>query len=175
MRTTSVVANRHVSSSLRSGIAARSSRTTVRAIDLSVVPPLHWWRQLSADAFTSAHLAILRRSISGITIMNEPRWRDAVRGDSAAAIGVALRTAKRRRAQTPALDLVMSAVLLAALAGEPTARCVLTTMINRYSRGKGTARRAGSWSSSGHDTKGAAVAGVECGGPRLPGRQIRGA
>lgn len=174
MRTT-VVTNGHVSNSLRPGIAARSSRTTVRAIDLSVVPPLHWWRQLSADAFTSAHVAVLRRSISGITIMNEPRWRDAVRGDSAAAIGIALRTAKRRCAQNPALDLVMSAVLLVALADEPAARCVLTTMINRYSREKGTARRAASWTSSGHDTERAAVAVVECGGSRLPSRQITGA
>jgi hypothetical protein len=175
MRTTSVVTNSHVSNSLRPGIATRSSRTTLRAIDLSVVPPLHWWRQLSADAFTSAHLAILRKSIFGIIIMNEPHWPDAVRGDSATAIGIALRTAKRHCALNPALDLVMSAVLLVALADEPAARCVLTAMINRYGRGKGTARRAGSWSSSGHDTKRVAVAIVECGGPRLLGRQIRGA
>jgi hypothetical protein len=102
-----------------------------RAIHLSAVPPLQWWRRLPADAFTSARLDVLRRAIRGIHIMGEPTWRDAAQDDAAAAVGVALRIVKRAATPTPVVDLVMSAVLLATLAGDPAAAMVLTTMIKR--------------------------------------------
>jgi hypothetical protein len=111
-------------------MTVRTHRPVVRTIDLSMLPPLHWWRHLPADAYTGTHRDILHKAISGITIMNEPGWPDAVRGDPAAAIGVALRTAKRHSTPSPTVDLVMSAVLLAALAGDPVAALVLTKMID---------------------------------------------
>jgi hypothetical protein len=102
-----------------------------RAIDLSAVPPLHWWRKLPADVFTGAHVRIIRKAISGIAILNEPRWSEAAKGDPAIAIGIALRTARRSGMATPCIDLVMSAVLLAALLGDPAAALTLATMIKR--------------------------------------------
>lgn len=117
----------------------------MRAGNLSAVPPLHWWRHLPADAYTGAHLDILHKAISGITILNEPRWPDAVRGDPAAAIGVALRTAKRHSTPTPAVDLVTSAVVLTALAGDPAAALVLTKFIDRISSGTERSRLVASW------------------------------
>jgi hypothetical protein len=140
MLTKSVVAGdqRRISKFGRPARLARRRRTAVRAIDLSAVPPLHWWRHLPADAYTAAHLEILHRSISGIIIMNEPRWPDAVRGDPAAAIGVALRTAKRHSTPSPTVDLVMSAVLLAALAGDPVAVLVLVLVLTKMIDWKGS-------------------------------------
>jgi hypothetical protein len=114
----------------RSSTNSKRQRAT-RAADLSPVPPLHWWRRLSADAFTTAHVAVVRGALSGISILSEPHWRDAVRGNPAAAIGVALRTAKRRDTPAPVIDLVMSAVLLAGLAGDCAAVLVLINMIGR--------------------------------------------
>lgn len=147
MRTKPVVAGYQfgVSKSGRPTMAVRTRRPFVRAIDLSTVPPLHWWRHLPADAYTAAHLDILHRAISGIIIMNEPRWPDAVRGDLAAAIGVALRTAKRHSAPNPAVDLVMSAVLLAALAGDPAAALVLTKVIDQKGSDTEKNRLVASW------------------------------
>ena len=174
MRTKSVVAGdqRRVSKSGRPARPARRRRTAVRAVDLSAVPPLHWWRHLRADAYTAAHLEILHKSISGIIIMNEPRWPDAVRGAPAAAIGVALRTAKRHSTPSPAVDLVMSAVLLTALAGDPTARLVLTTMINRHGAESGL---AATWFNRNQDIGRPAVATAKGGGTHISHRHTAGA
>lgn len=156
-------------------MAVRRRRTFVRAIDLSTVPSLHWWRHLPADAYTGAHLDILRKAISGIIIMNEPRWPDAVRGDPAAAIGVALRTAKQHSTPSPAVDLVMSAVLLTALAGDPASRLMLTTMIARHSAEKEKSRLAASWFSRNQDTGRAVVATAESSGSHISHRKTAGA
>lgn len=107
------------------------SPASVQAEQGRGVPPLHWWRRLSAEAFTTAHLEVIQRAVSGICMLSEPRWPDAVKGDPAAAVGVALRTVKRRGTLGPVIDLVMSAVLRCAVAGDPAAISVLVTMTNR--------------------------------------------
>lgn len=109
--------------------SAPSREGSARAIALSKLPPLHWWRRLSADVFTGAHAHVIRRAVSGFAILNEPLWRKAAKGDPAAAIGIALRVARRRGTTAPVFDLVMSAVLLAALSGDPAAALTLATMI----------------------------------------------
>ena len=97
----------------------------------SAVPPLQWWRHLSADAYTDAHLQTLHRAISGIGMIGEPRWADAARGEPAAAVGVAIRTVNDRRSLKPIVDLTMSTVLIAALNGSAAAIMLLTLMIGR--------------------------------------------
>ncbi|KQY97173.1 hypothetical protein ASD45_20930 [Pseudolabrys sp. Root1462] len=86
---------------------------------------------MPADIFTGAHVRVIRKALAGLFILNEPRWREAAKGDPAAAIGIALRVARRRGTAAPVIDLVMSAVLLAALSGDPAATLTLTTMIKR--------------------------------------------
>jgi hypothetical protein len=98
------------------------------------VPPLQWWRRLPADAFTTAHLQTIRKATYGIGMIGEPRWPDAVRGDPAAAVGVALRVIKQRRTIAPIMDLIMSTLLVPAIAGDPAAIMVLVSMINRKGR-----------------------------------------
>jgi len=109
------------------------------------IPAIQWWRQLPADAFTKAHLDVVRSAISGINIIGEPRWANAVRGNPAAAIGIALRTANRRDTASSVVDLVMSAVLLAAIAGDPAAALVLIAAINRMGADANLERIKLSW------------------------------
>ncbi|MDP2411467.1 MAG: hypothetical protein Q8M26_14430 [Pseudolabrys sp.] len=175
MRTTTLAdAQRSVSKSVRPSKGARRRSTSVRAVELSAVPPLHWWRHLPSDAYTVAHLEILHRAISGITFLNEPRWPDAVRGEPAAAIGIALRTARRHSTSCPVVDLVMSAVLLTALAGDPAARLMLTTMIDRH-RTQGQKRRLLSSLSSRTQSITGALAIVETSGPHVSRSKNAGA
>lgn len=133
------------SKSSRCRATAPVRRAVVRAVDLSAAPPLHWWRLLPADAYTGAHLDTLHKAISGITFLNEPRWPDAVRGDPATAIGIALRTVKREGTPSPVVDLVMSAVLLTAMAGDPAAVQVLITMIKGKGAKTAKSRIVASW------------------------------
>ena len=107
----------------------RRQRSTLRAAGVSSVPPLHWWRRLQADALTDVHRAILRKAVSGFGMIGEPRWPDAAMGDPAAAIGVALRSVKNASTPRPQLDLVMSALLRCAIAGDAAAINALTHVL----------------------------------------------
>jgi hypothetical protein len=98
----------------------------------SSVPPLHWWRRLPAEAFNFEHLVVLRRAVSGIGMVGEPRWAEAVRGHPAAAVSVAQRVMKEPRPLTPVADLTASTLLMAAIAtGDAAAISMLVTMIER--------------------------------------------
>lgn len=155
--------------------ASAAQRRRAAAVDLSAVPPLHWWRHLTADAYSAAHLQILRRAISGITFLKEPRWPNAVSGDSAAAIGIALRTAKRHSTPTPTLDLVMSALLLIALPGDPASRLILCAMIDRHSAENERSRLAASWVKHHPNAERTGISSSESSGPHVPKRNPAGA
>lgn len=117
------VARRKVPRGRRTGAPSAQSGSTV--------PPLQWWRHLSADAYTDAHLQTLHRAIAGIGMIGEPRWPDAARGEPAAAVGIAIRTINDRRSLKPIVDLSMSTVLIAALNGSAAAITLLAFMIGR--------------------------------------------
>jgi len=122
---------RGVSGADRPKAQAGTRRRRVRASQLSPVPPLQWWRRLPAHAFTTDHVSVLRRAFAGIGMVGEPRWEGAVHGHPAAAVGVALRIIKENRSPTPVVDLTMSTVLVAAIAGDQAAIMVLTMVIDR--------------------------------------------
>src|SRR5262245_57799147 len=88
--------------------APRADVCAVLGAGARTVPPLQWWRRLPADAFTAAHLGVLRRAVSGIGMVGEPRWADAVHGHPVAAVAVALRVMQERRPLLPIVDLTMS-------------------------------------------------------------------
>jgi hypothetical protein len=94
------------------------------------VPPLHWWRSRPADIFAQSHIKALRRAVIGIGLLGEPRWPAAAGGDAAAAIGIALRAAARSDIVGPQRDLVMTALLRCALAGNPAAALVLSHVLH---------------------------------------------
>ena len=112
-----------------------------------VVPPLQWWRHLTADVYTTAHLQTLHRAIAGIGMIGEPRWADAARGEPAAAVALALRAVNDRRSPRPVVDLHMSTVLIAAVAGDTAAITLLTVMIGRMAASEADRERLQrSWS-----------------------------
>jgi hypothetical protein len=111
--------------------AARRNRIIVLDGEGHSIPPLQWWRRLPAPAFTAMHVAVIRRAIRGITIIDEPNWPDAEKGDPAAAAGVARRAIKRRRWPSPGGDLVMSALLRCAIEGSRTAVNLLEFALGR--------------------------------------------
>ena len=115
----------------RSQSSTRRNKLSVLQMAGHSVPPLHWWRQLPAPAFTTAHVAVLRKAIAGIIIADEPNWPAAEKGDPVAAVGVALRGIKSREWPSPGGDLVMSALLRCAIVGSDTAALVLEFALGR--------------------------------------------
>ena len=95
------------------------------------VPPLQWWRRLPAHAFTGMHVTTIQRAVTGISIINEPCWPAAAKGNPVAAVGVALRAIKRCRTPSPGFDLVMSALLRCSIEGSSTAALVLEYALGR--------------------------------------------
>jgi hypothetical protein len=141
----------------------------------SPIPAIQWWRQLPADAFTKAHVDVVRSAISGVSIIGESRWANAVRADPAAAIGIALRTANRCATPLPVVDLVMSAVLLAALAGDPAALMVLIKMIKREGAETTKSRLAASWLGGNRNTGRPSIAATRSNRGHVPSRTMAGA
>jgi len=109
----------------------RSVHASDRVDASQLVPPLHWWRSRPAETFTPSHNKTLRRALIGIGLLGEPRWAAAAGGDAAAAIGIALRTSASSDVVGPQRDLVMTALLRCALAGNPTAALVLSHVLHR--------------------------------------------
>ena len=109
----------------------RRNRASASTYAGHLVPPLRWWRQLPAPAFTAVHVAVLRRAVAGIYIIGEPDWPAAAKGNPAAAVGVVLREIKRRRRPNPGFNLVMSALLRCAIEGSTTAALVLEYALGR--------------------------------------------
>jgi len=116
--------------SIRRRRTYRSRRRTELAVGANI-PPLQWWRRLPPDAIGEDHLRILRRAFTGIGVIGEPRWADAVRGHADAAVMVALNVIKARRPLTPVVDLRLSTVFVAAIRGDTVAITVLVRMIER--------------------------------------------
>ena len=103
-------------------------RNKLSVLDLAghSVPPLHWWRRLPAPAFTTAHVAILRKAIVGIIIANEPNLAGRREGRSGGGGRRGLCVdIKSREWPSPGGDLVMSALLRCAIVGSHTAALVL--------------------------------------------------
>jgi hypothetical protein len=125
-----------------------NKRSAITANTLPVVPgrsPTEWWRGIAAPNFHVMALSAMRASIEKIEMLGEPRWRDAVAGDAAAAVGIALHL-DHKRASPGKLDLVMTALVINARGGNATACVVLSNIIRRLpGAGKREARIATSW------------------------------
>lgn len=95
------------------------------------ISPLAWWRNLCAPAFTPEHATALRQRLVRAKIPGAHRFRDASRGDAAAAIGIALRLLRDPEVNPDRLDVALSAVQLCALNGDWAARDVLVLALRR--------------------------------------------
>jgi hypothetical protein len=104
---------------------------------------LQLWRTVPAHGFDAARRAAvtdcMRRTSSTIKV-----WRDAIGGDAASAIGLALRMDAVRI--TPRTDLTMTVLLACALGGSAGAALVLSHLIRRMAiEGTAKGRLATSW------------------------------
>ena len=107
--------------------------------------PIRWWRSIAAPNFHAAALGAMRFAVERIEMVGEPRWRAAVAGDAAAAIGMAL-ALSRDDSFRHKFDLVMTVLVLCACEGDATACLVLSTVIRRLpGAGAREARLATSW------------------------------
>jgi hypothetical protein len=105
---------------------------------------LQLWRTVPAHGFDAArHAAVMDcmcRTSSTIKV-----WRDAIGGDAASAIGLALRMEAAPRI-TPRTDLTMTVLLACALRGSAGAALVLSHLIRRMPiEGAAKGRLATSW------------------------------
>jgi hypothetical protein len=120
-------------------MSPRRSPQTITSVTAGGVsastPPLQWWRSLDAEVFTAAHVKVLQKATAAIGMIGEPRWSDAVQGDAAAAIGVALRTMKRSDTPPCVVDLHMSLVLCCAIKGDRAAAAVLVMALDKIDGG----------------------------------------
>jgi hypothetical protein len=89
------------------------------------IPPLHWWRERAIADIAPADLPMLRRCIRGFDMLGLPRWRQAERGDVAAAISVAFTLLKAGRLACPSMTLPGTALLIAAVKGDAAAASVI--------------------------------------------------
>lgn len=94
--------------------------------------PWDWWRTTPPNRFDASHRYALRQSLSQIVVLGEPRWQRAVAGDAAEAIGIALPLIHSGESGSR-LDIVMSAVLLCALQGNPAAALLLAHALDNRS------------------------------------------
>jgi hypothetical protein len=93
--------------------------------------PLAWWRGLPAHELEPRDVAGLRRAMRGIQVLGERGWNAAFHGDAAEAIGIAIRVAIKKPCTEPIIDLVMSAVLGAAIEGDMGAQHFLAHMLRK--------------------------------------------
>jgi len=99
---------------------------------LDKTSPLAWWRTVPPSRLGATHRYALRRSLSQIAILGQPGWQRAVAGDAAEAIGIALPLILSGESGSR-LDIVMSAVLLCALQGNPAAALLLAHALDSRS------------------------------------------
>ncbi len=89
------------------------------------------WRSVPAGAISDRDQAELRAVLSIVTPLRVEHWREARAGDPAAAVAMALKLSGLSVLDTPRHDLVMSAVMLHALAGADAARTTLAFVLQR--------------------------------------------
>ena len=108
--------------------------------------PLSCWRKCSAGDLQVQDAHLVQRALYGIQIIGEPNWKRAVRGEAAAAIGIAIRMALKSSPGDLIVDLVMSPVFVAAVNGDAAARTFLSHMLRKRVAADPIARElAASW------------------------------
>src|SRR3954447_22953687 len=85
---------------------------------------LRWWRWRRSKDVGPTELRALRETLRTIVRSDERSWSDALAGDAAAAVRLALLNERRT-------DAVMSALLFCATLGDPAANFVLRRAVAR--------------------------------------------
>lgn len=96
-----------------------------------MAPLLLLWRSVSASAITDRDQIELRALLGHLRPLRVEHWREALAGDPAAAIAMALKMSGLDVLDTPRHDIVMSMLMLHALAGSDASRATLTLVLQR--------------------------------------------
>ena len=111
-----------------------------RAADASAL-----WREKNAQQFDDTDLAAVRGILAKAVLLNEPKWAEARTGNAADAIALAV-AEWPITVLTSRVDLIMTAVLLAAMTGSAAAGVVLAHVVRQMPAGTtGHKRIAASW------------------------------
>ncbi|MGY6249815.1 hypothetical protein ACXIUS_20050 [Bosea thiooxidans] len=94
-------------------------------------PLLRLWRSVPAGVIGDRDQAELRALLCVVRPLRVEHWREALAGDPAAAVAAALKLSGLDVLDTPHHDVVMSMVLLHALAGSDAARTTLAFVLQR--------------------------------------------
>lgn len=129
---------------MKAGITrSRKARAKSKA-DGAKSSPLVWWRSLSAPDFHSSTIDAMRSTIANVEMLHEPRWRAAVAGDATSAFNLALSIDPQGPSQSK-LDLAMTALVVCAYEGNPSACVVVASVISRLRRFRAKEDLAYSW------------------------------
>jgi len=90
--------------------------------------PTRWWRHLRPSDFHPDAIRAMRFVASQVEFFGEPRWRAAVAGDAASAIGVAL-SMNPKGPFRQKFDLAMTALAACACEGSAAACVVVGNVI----------------------------------------------
>ncbi len=89
------------------------------------------WRRMPAARCGKTEVLRIRHLLRSIAMLDQPRWDDAARGDTAAAIAVAMDVCDPENGPSPLFDLAMSALFACVLDGDPAARLVFANIVRR--------------------------------------------
>lgn len=90
--------------------------------------PLASWRTIRALDFGFSDVKSMRALLARTTLFGQPKWAAAVRGDGAAAVGVAISFIPAEKI-TPSLDLAMTALIACAIEGDLGAAIVASNIL----------------------------------------------
>lgn len=95
------------------------------------ISPLAWWRTLPPNLLRDAEHLLVIDTLDTICVMDRhDEFAAALRGDAAAAVGMALSLLPIREV-TLAVDIAMTALLRCALDGDATAAMVVANLLHR--------------------------------------------
>jgi hypothetical protein len=92
--------------------------------------PIEWWRSLPSDCLGDAQHLLLRATLDKICVMKGREWLNAMRGDAAASIAIAVEMFPITEI-TIEVDLAMTVLMLSALGGNAAAVLVLSQLLPR--------------------------------------------
>lgn len=113
---------------------------------------LSLWRTREPDEIGPDEVAAIRTRLAHV-LLHHRLWPEAVRGDAAAAVGIAIDHLHARAPDGPVGDLVMSALVLHACAGNAAAAVVLSHALailsHKHPNGPALFARAERWARRG--------------------------
>lgn len=101
------------------------------AANETAIPTHQLWRRLPADAFGEAERAALQSLFASTRPFGVAHWAEALAGDDAAAVAMAMKLTGIDVLDTYRHDVVLSMLLWHALNGSPAAKITLAFTIDR--------------------------------------------